>query len=97
MARGGFETLDATSGKPIVNQSMPEAAHMYVRFTADSRYLVESDSNGQGTGLGVGIWSGEGEKLLQKVRGDSASIALSRDGKFLAIGGLGFITIWQFK
>lgn len=70
---------------------------MNVRFTPNGRYLILSDSNGRGTGIGVSIWDAKHVKLLQRIPGDSASLAVSRDGKYLAIGGSGHTAIWQFQ
>ncbi len=100
IAVAGGEYLDifeARSGRRTSYESGRGTSHTTIIFTQDGRYLIESDINGRGTGLGVSIWDGSGEKLLQRIRGDSGSIALSRDGRFLAVGGVGHSTIWQFK
>jgi hypothetical protein len=86
---------------PAQNQVRGKIEHsgnMNVRFTSDGRFFIDSDLNGTGKGLGVNIWDGQHQKLLQHISaGDIGSIAVSRDGKLLAIGETGRTTIWQFK
>jgi WD40 repeat protein len=95
---GSVEIFDPQSGKNLVYQVIENAGSMNVRFTSDGRYFIDSDLNGMGKGLGVNIWDSHHEKLLQHIpAGDVGSIAVSRDGKFLAIGEAGQTTIWQFK
>lgn len=91
------EMVDATSCERTVGNGTPRSSRMDVRITPDGRYLIESDSNGERTGLGVSIWNNTGRELLQRIAGDSPSIAISSDGKFLAIGGIGRTTVWQLK
>ncbi len=93
----GVELVDAISGEIIFHEELEEAAHMNVRFTSDNRYFIECDENGRGTGLGVKIWDYHHEKLLQEMSGNIGSIAVTRDGKYLAVGTAGRTTIWQFK
>ena len=82
----GVELLDAISGEIIFHEELEEAAHMNVRFTSDNRYFIECDENGRGTGLGVKIWDYHHERLLQEMSGNIGSIAVTRDGKYLAVG-----------
>lgn len=95
--RGYVEMFDAHSGARVVHEELPESTHMNLRFTPDGRYLIEGDSNGRGTGIGVSIWGGKRAKRLQRIPGDSPSAAVSRDGKYLAIGGTGHTTVWEFQ
>ena len=94
---GAVEILDSGSGQTLVHEELAKSGHMNVRFTPDRRYFVECDMNGRGTGLGVKIWDANRRKLLQEVPGNIGSIAVSRDSKYLAVGGTGRTTIWQFK
>lgn len=89
--------FDVQTGQRLIRERLEKSAHMNVRFTADGRYFIQSDMNGRGTGLGVSIWDGQHQKLLQEIPGNISSIAVSRDGKYLAVGGTGRTTIWQFK
>jgi WD40 repeat protein len=94
---GGIEVLDVQSGKVIVHEEVGNTSHTNVRFTSDGRYLIESDTNGMGKGLGVHIWDSRRHKLLQHIPGDIGSIAVSRDGRLLAIGEMGRTTIWRLQ
>jgi WD40 repeat protein len=91
------EIFSTQSGERLVHDRFEGSTHVSVRFTPDGRYLLESDMNGRGTGLGARIWDGQHSKLLQAIRGNIASIAVSRDSKYFALGGQGGTTIWQFK
>jgi len=89
--------FEAKSGRPLVQEYESKSGTMNVRFTSDGRYFVESDLNGMGHGLGVKIWDSSRRQLLQKIPGDIGSIAVSRDGKYLAVANAGRSTIWQLK
>jgi WD40 repeat protein len=91
------EIFDARSGGRLVHEKLETSANMNARFTRDGRYFIESDMNGRGTGLGVKIWDSQRRKLLQEIPGNIASIDVSQDGKYLAVGGVGRTSIWQFK
>jgi WD40 repeat protein len=91
------EMFDARTGERLVHDKVEKSGTMNVRFTPDGRYFIESDLNGMGKGLGVKIWDGFRRKVLQEIPGDIGSIALSQDGKYLAVGATGRVTVWQFK
>jgi WD40 repeat protein len=94
----GVEMVDPQSGARLLHEELKEATHVNVRFTPDGRYFIECDLNGRGKGLGVKIWDSQHRELLQNISvGDVGSIAISRDGKYLAIGETGRTTVWQFK
>jgi WD40 repeat protein len=93
----GVEMVDPQSGEKLMHEELDKAAHMNVRFTPDGRYFIECDENGRGTGVGVKIWDSQHKKLLQEISGNIGSIAVSRDGKHLAVGETGRTTIWQFR
>ena len=94
---GYVEMFEVPSGERIAHDALPKSAHMNLRFTPDGRYLIESDSNGRGTGLGVSIWNSKRAERLQRIPGNAATIAVSRDVKYLAVGGTGKTSIWQFR
>lgn len=94
---GGIGILDPVSGKDLGQESIQNAGHMNIRFTADGRYFVQSDYNALGNGLGAKIWDGQRKSLLQEIPGNITSIAVSKDNRYLAIGEVGRTTIWQFK
>jgi WD40 repeat protein len=89
--------FDPRTGERFVHDKVERSGTMNVRFTSDGRYFIESDLNGMGKGLGVKIWDSSRRKLLQEIPGDIGSIALSRDGKYLAVGATGRLTVWEFK
>jgi WD40 repeat protein len=94
---GNIAILNSETGEEVVSANYAGGTHMNNRYTNDGRYFIESDENGRGTGLGVKIWDSHHQKLLQEIPGNIGSIAVSRDGKYLAVGGTGRTTIWQFK
>ena len=97
IAGKGVDIVDADSGDLTVREELETAGHMNVRYTADDRYIIESDENARGTGLGVRIWDGKHQTLLQEIRGNIGSLAVSRDGKYFAFGQAGKALVWQFK
>jgi WD40 repeat protein len=91
------EIFDALTGQNLVRERIENSGHMNARFTADGRFYIDSDLNGMGKGLGVKIWDSQHQKLLQHIpAGDVRSIAVSNDGRYLAVGGTGHTAIWQF-
>jgi hypothetical protein len=91
------EMFDARSGKRLVHVELINSTHMNDLFTPDGRYFIESDMNARGTGLGVHIWDVGRQKLLQSMPDNADSIAVSRNGRYLAVGVDGRTTIWQFR
>jgi WD40 repeat protein len=88
------EMFDTQSGRSILSEYGEDTD---VRFTNDGRFFIESDHNETGHGSGLKIWDHWRQQLLQKIAGDIGSIAVCRDGKYLAVGEAGRTTIWQFK
>ena len=93
---GAVEVFDVHTGKQVAGELL-ESAEMFVRYTPDGKYLLESDNDGLGNGLGVKIWDGLRRKLLQKIPGDLSSLVVSRDGHYFAYSGVGKISVWQLK
>jgi WD40 repeat protein len=91
------EIFDAETGQNLQRETIENSGHMNVRYSSDGRYFIESDTNGRGTGLGVKIWDAQRHALLKHIPGDTGSIAVSGDGRYLAVGGAGRTTIWQLK
>ena len=63
-----------------------------LRYSPDRKYLAESAINGN-----IRIWDGQHQNLLQEIHGEATSLAFSRDGRFLAMGGDRKILIWKMK
>jgi WD40 repeat protein len=91
--------LDSQSGKELAFEVL-DSINMFVRYSPNGKYILESDSrpNGRsdGHGLGIRIWDGEHKNLLQEIPGNITSLAVSRDGKFFAAGSRKMISVWQF-
>jgi WD40 repeat protein len=94
---GVVEILDAQSGEVLVSDKNERAGDMNIRFTSDGRYFIQSDLNGSARGLGIQIWDAARKTLLQEIPGDVGSIAVSRDGRYLAVGVKGRVTIWRLN
>ena len=95
-AGGGVKVFDVHAGKQVADEPL-KSAHMAVRYTADGKYLLESDMDALGNGLGVRIWDGQHRELLQVISGNVGSLAVSRDGHYFAAGSFKNISIWQLK
>lgn len=99
MVGGDLEILDPLSGQRLV-QKQVEPSHVSLQYSPDGRYLVLGGympSTGLFPGFGVQIWDSQVDRLLQRIPGNAAGIAISRDSRYLAIAQDGRIQIWQFK
>jgi WD40 repeat protein len=63
-----------------------------LRYSPDGKYLVESVIDGS-----IRIWDGQHRTLLQQIHGEATSLAFTRDGKFLAMGGNRKSLVWQMR
>jgi WD40 repeat protein len=97
IAGGSVQIFDPRSGQKLVDQTIVNSGDMNIRYAPDGRYLVDSDLHELGKPLGLNIWDGQRQKLLQHMPGSFGSIAISRDSKYLAVGGSGRTIVWQFK
>ncbi|MBX9899991.1 MAG: WD40 repeat domain-containing protein [Burkholderiaceae bacterium] len=78
--------LDAATGGTLSREPGPRGTHVRgIRFTSDGKYLIVA-----GIGKSVKIWDGQHIKLLQEIPAEAASIAVSQDGHYLALGGGAF-------
>jgi len=76
--------FDLPSGKQVANETASWGLQIRaLRYTPDGKYLIET-----GIDKKVKIWNGQHNKLLQEISADPASCAISKDGHFLAIGGV---------
>jgi WD40 repeat protein len=97
---GGPDTVmafDANSGKQVAGAQWAPVSHLSLRYTPDGKYLIEGDMNGRNTGLGVRIWDAQHRELIQEIGGNIGSLAVSKDGHYLAIGSDKKTTIWQLR
>lgn len=74
------QIFDALTGQLLISEGdRPE--HVLVRYTPDGKYLIEA------IGKKVEIWDGQHQKLLQVIKAEPSYIAVSRDGRYFAMGG----------
>jgi len=93
---GAVAVFDVQSGKQVAGESLKSGV-MFVRYTSEGKYLLESDMDGLGNGMGVSIWDGQRRELLQKIPGELDSLAVTRDGRYFAFASTGTISVWQIK
>jgi hypothetical protein len=74
---------DAKNGDEVAREGAGRGTHVRgLCYTSDGKYLVVV-----GIGKVVEVWDGQHRQLLQEIRADPTSCAVSRDGKYLALGG----------
>ena len=59
--------------------------------------LLRIDPEPRAWKLAIRIWDGEHRQLLQEIPGEAGSAAVTRDGRYLALGGDGMIFILELK
>lgn len=92
-----FMLFDMRSGEKVVAEPWGDLDGFSVRYSPDGKYLIEGNQNGAGKGLGARIWDGQRRELLQEIPGNVRSLAVSKDGRFLAIGDDRKTSIWALK
>jgi WD40 repeat protein len=94
--RHGVEIFDThTWARVSFESSEGKGQQIHIRYTPDGKYFIESGF-GEG-GAGVRIWDGQHQQLLQEIKAIPACVAVSRDGRYLAMGGNKKIIVWQLK
>lgn len=94
---GGVQIFDVQTGQQVVDVKPSwETALTSLRYTPDGKYLIEGIMTGLKTGWGK-IWDSQHRELLQEIPGNVGSIAVSRDGRYLATGVEGKTIVWQFQ
>jgi WD40 repeat protein len=92
---GGVAIFDMQTGTRAIDEATEQKRKALIRYTPDGKYFIES---GFGTGgARIRIWDGQHRELLQEISGDINSLAISRDGHYLAAGSFKTITVWQLK
>jgi WD40 repeat protein len=74
--------LNAASGVVVASEK-GGPSQVLLRYTPDGRYLIESIDKDKT----VEIWDGQHAHLLQSIRAEPSSIAVSRDSHYFALGG----------
>jgi WD40 repeat protein len=92
----GVQIFDWQSGKLTIDESF-KIGHMFLRYTPDGRYLIESGESG------LRVWDGQHRELLQEIRHSGSSrnpamsLAVSPDGHYFAAGIYTKIFVWQLN
>src|ERR1039458_820688 len=90
---GGKDSImifDARSGELVASEK-GEDGHVLVRYTPDGKYLIDSIYTK------VKIWDGQHLELYQEIPASPGSLAVSRDGHFVAMGGDKKVIVWELK
>jgi WD40 repeat protein len=79
-AEDGVRIYDIRSGAVISTETV-ESSRPRIRYTRDGKYLIEA------VGKKLEIWDGSHQHLLQTMKGEVPNIAVSSDGRYMALGG----------
>lgn len=97
MSNIGQEVLrifDVTTGQQVASEQVVDSNVVGLAYTPDGRYLIESGVERRQ----IHIWDGAHRSLLQKIPVDHAgAVAVSRDGRYLALGDEDKIDLWEIK
>jgi WD40 repeat protein len=74
------QIYDTSRNNTVVSEDTGPS-YSLVRYTPDGKYLIEN------VGKKVEIWDGKHQNLLQVIKAQPSYIAVSRNGRFFAIGG----------
>lgn len=74
------QIYDTSRNNTVVSEDTGPSNSL-VRYTPDGKYLIEL------VGKTVEIWDGQHKNLLQLIKAQPSYIAVSRNGRFFAIGG----------
>ena len=94
---GGIYIYDTATSQKISFQALKIPQVAKIMFSPDGKYLLEGFFDDRGGGLGLNIWNDRRNKLIQHIDGDISTFAISKDGRYLAVGELGRTSIWQFS
>jgi WD40 repeat protein len=94
---GATEILMFPSGESLDIDRQSGTGHLTASFSPDGRYFIQGDMNAKGTGKGLFVWDGTRRHLFEHVRGNISSIDITRDSRFLAVGGRDKTTIYSLK
>ena len=94
--RSWAKIFEAQTGKQVNDETL-ESGRMFIRYTPDGKYLIEGGMDGLHARLGIRIWDGQHKELLQEMKANVGSLAVSRDGHYLAVGSRGKIFVWKLN
>lgn len=90
-SRTVVRVFDSLSGRQVASASaLKEAEVDALLYTSDGRYLIGTNIDGL-----LKLWDAKTMTLRDQVKLQVSSIALSRDGRFLAVGEHGKIVIFE--
>jgi WD40 repeat protein len=93
----GLQIFDAQSGQQVLGVEPPSRTSVTaLRYTPDGKYIIEGVAGSHVAGWGK-IWDGQHRELLQEIAGNVASIAVSKDGRYMATGVDGKTIVWKLK
>lgn len=92
---GGVAIFDVNTVKRIEDEVTEQRRKPLIRYTPDGKYFIESNFGEHGAK--VRIWDGQHKQLLQEIKAIAGCIAVSRDGRYMAMGGDKKIIVWQLK
>jgi WD40 repeat protein len=84
--------FDVRSGEQVGSEAATSFRINSLRYTPNGKYLIEAN-----VAHTIRIWDGEHRELLQEIRGEAGSLAVSSDGRYLATGGDRKILVWELK
>ena len=84
--------LDASNGQKTDLESNAAAGVQSLVFAANGKYLIEG-----GEHLPVTIWNSMHTTKLQEIPIQPARLAVSRDGRYLAVARLSKVSVWQIN
>jgi WD40 repeat protein len=88
-----IQVFDATSGAVVASEAVGSSHLQTLRYSPDGKYLVEC-----GLPRSVRIWDGMHQILLQQIPAeDCYALAISRDGKQMALSDRQRVSIWRFQ
>lgn len=93
----GLQVFDAQSGQVLVNiEPSIDGVNASLQFNPNGKYLIEGVGRSRRNGWGK-IWDGQHSKLLQDIPENVTSIAISKDGQYLATGSNQKTIIWKLQ
>lgn len=86
------QIFDVRTGKQIAHEPATTTKVLGLVYTPDGKYLIESAIDHT-----IRIWDGQHQHLLQSIKAEAASLAVTSDSRYLAMGGDRKILIWALK
>lgn len=93
-----LKVLDVSTGKVVASAAAPDEFLYGIKYARDGKYLIEDGTSGV-----VTIWNSSLTHVVQQINvGRTLNIArgplaVSRDGRLLAVAAGPAISVWEFK